>query len=142
VIAEDFVEPMLEVLAMSGVPLVNRSQKSDSAYSSAALLDGLAIHVHTHGSPVGQLSSGWRVIGYRPMRLLCLLMGLEPPRRALRGEHVVPAEEDLLEALVLQLNEPRAQVRKRAKRGLGIADRGQLLALVRELFGDECVPMP
>jgi hypothetical protein len=49
---------------------------------------------------------------------------------------VVPAAEDLLEALVFQLNEPRAQVRKRAKRGLGIADRTQLLVLVCELFGD------
>ena len=141
VIAEDFVEPVLEVLAMNDVPLVRRSPKSDNAYSSAALLDGLVIHVHTHGFPAGQLSSGWRVLGYHPMRLLCLLMGLEPPRRALRGEHVVPVEEDLLEALALQLDEPRAQVRKRAKRGLGIADRTQLLALVCELFGEEYLPM-
>ena len=132
VVAEEFVEPMLEVLAMIGVPLVNRSPKSDNVYSSAALLEGFVIHVHTHGFPAGQLSSGWRVLGFRSMRLLCLLMGLEAPRRALRGEHVVPVEEDLLEALVLQLNEPRAQVRKRAKRGLGIADRVQLLNLVRE----------
>jgi hypothetical protein len=127
---------------MVNVPLVNHSPKSDNAYSSAALLDGLVIHVHAHGFPAGQLSSGWRVLGYRPMRLLCLLMGLEPPRRALRSEHAVPVEEDLLEALVLQLNEPRAQVRKRAKRGLGIADRGQLLALVRDLFGEKYVPVP
>jgi hypothetical protein len=142
VVAEDFVEPVLEVLTMNGVPLVNRSPKSDNAYSSAALLDGLVIHVQTHGFPAGQLSSGWRVLGYRPMRLLCLLMGLEPPRRCLRGERVVPVEEDLLEALAWQLDEPRAQVRKQAKRGLGIADRSQLLVLVRELFGEEYLPMP
>ena len=142
VVAEEFVEPMLEALAMISVPLVNRSPKSDNAYSSAALLDGLVIHVHTHGFPAGQLSSGWRVLGYRPMRLLCLLMGLEAPRRRLRGEQAVPVEEDLLEALVLQLNGPRAQVRKRAKQGLGIADRGQLLALVCELFGEEYLPTP
>ena len=126
---------------MISVPLVNHSPKSDNAYSSAVLLDGLAIFVRTYGFPAGQLSSGWRVLGYRPMRLLCLLMGLEPPRRALRSEHVVPVEEDLFEALALQLNEPRAQVRKRAKRGLGIADRVGLLALVRELFGEEYLPM-
>jgi hypothetical protein len=141
VVAEEFVEPMLEVLAMISVPLVNHSPKSDNAYSSAALLDGLVIYVHTHGFPAGQLSSGWRVLGYRPMRLLCLLMGLEPPRRALRGEEVVPVEDDLLDALAWQLDEPRAQVRKQARRGLGIADRSQLLALVRELFGEEHVPM-
>jgi hypothetical protein len=141
VVAEEFVEPMLEALAMISVPLVNRSPKSDNTYSSAALLDGLVIQVHAHGFPAGQLSSGWRVLGYQPMRLLCLLMDLEPPRRALRSEHVVATEEDLLEGLVSQLNEPRAQVRERAKRGLGIADRGQLLALVRELFGEEYVPM-
>jgi hypothetical protein len=136
VVAEEFVEPMLEVLAMVSVPLVNRSPKSDNAYSSAVLLDGLVISLRTYGFPAGQLSSGWRVLGYRPMRLLCLLMGLEAPRRRLRGEQAVPVEEDLLEALVLQLNGPRAQVRKRAKQGLGIADRGQLLALVCELFGE------
>jgi hypothetical protein len=141
VIAEGFVEPVLEVLAMNGVPLVSRSPKSDNAYSSAALLDGLVISVRTYGFPAGQLSSGWRVLGYRPMRLLCLLIGLEPPRRALRGEQVVPVEEDLLEALALQLHEPRAQVRKRAKRGLGIADRVELLLLVRELFGEEYFPL-
>ena len=55
---------------------------------------------------------------------------------------MVPAEEDLLEALAWQLDEPRAEVWKRAKRGLGIADRTQLLALVRELFGEEYFPMP
>jgi hypothetical protein len=137
VVAEEFVEPMLEALAMYDVPLVSRAPKGGNAYGSAALLDGLIVHVHTHGFPAGQLSSGWWVLGYRPMRLLCLLMSLEPPRRALRSEHVVATEEDLLEGLVSQLNEPRAQVRKRAKRGLGIADRGQLLALVHELFGDE-----
>ena len=142
VVAADFVEPMLELLAMNGVPLVSHSSKSDSAYSSAALLDGLVISVLTYGFPAGQLSTGWRVLGYRPMRLLCLLMGLEAPRRRLRGEHVVPLEEDLLEALAWQQDEPPAQVRKRAKRGLGIADRTQLLVLVRELFGDEHLPMP
>ena len=142
VVAEEFVEPMLEVLAMVSVPLVNRSPKSDNAYSSAVLLDGLVISLRTYGFPAGQLSSGWRVLGYRPMRLLCLLMGLEAPRRRLRGEQAVPVEEDLLEALVLQLNGPRAQVRKRAKQGLGIADRGQLLALVCELFGEEYLPTP
>jgi hypothetical protein len=60
VIAKDFVDPVLEVLAANGVPLVSRSPKSDNAYSSAALLDGFVIHVHTHGFPAGQLSSGWR----------------------------------------------------------------------------------
>jgi hypothetical protein len=142
VIDRDFVDPVRTVLAANGVPLVSRSSKFDSAYSSAALLEGLVISVRTYGFPGGQLSSGWRVLGYRPMRLLCLLMGLEAPRRALRGEHVVATREDLLEALAWQHDEPGAQVQERAKRGLGIADRVGLLVLVRELLSEEYLPTP
>jgi hypothetical protein len=142
VIAKDFVDPVLEVLAVNSVPLVSRSPKSENSYTSAALLDGLIIHVHAHGFPAGQLPSGWRVLGCRPMRLLCLLMEVEAPRRRLRGEDLVATEEDLLEALAWQLEEPRAQLRRQAKRGLGIADRVELLVLVRELFGEEDLSLP
>lgn len=137
VVAKDFIEPVHEVLETNGVPC-----PSHNAYGSAALLDGLVISVRTYGFPAGRLSSGWRVLGYRPMRLLCLLMGLEPPRRTLRGEHVVATREDLLEALAWQHDEPPAQVQARARRGLGIADRVGLLVLVRELFGEEYLPTP
>jgi hypothetical protein len=112
----------------------------ENAYGSGALLDGLVISVHTYGLPAGQLSSGWRVLGYRPMRLLCLLMRLEAPPHPLRGEHAVATREDLLEALAWQRDEPGAQVQERAKQGLGIADRVGLLVLVRELFGEEYLP--
>jgi hypothetical protein len=142
VIAKDFVDPMLEVLAVNSVPLVSRSPKSENSYTAAALLDGLIIHVHTHGFSAGQLPSGWRVLGCRPMRLLCLLMEVEAPRRRLRGEDLVATEEDLLEALAWQLEEPGAQLRRQAKRGLGIADRVELLVLVRELFGEEDLSLP
>ena len=50
----------------------------DNAYASAAFLDHLVIAVRTYGFPAGQVSRGWQVLGYRPMGLLCLLMGLEP----------------------------------------------------------------
>ncbi len=50
----------------------------DNAYASAAFLDDLVIAVRTYGFPAGQVSRGWQVLGYRPMGLLCLLMGLEP----------------------------------------------------------------
>jgi hypothetical protein len=55
---------------------------------------------------------------------------------------VVPAEEELLEDLSWQSDEPRAQVEERAKRGLGVTDRVGLLVLVRELFGEEYLPTP
>jgi hypothetical protein len=142
VIAEDFVEPVREVLEANGVSLLTRGSMLDDANSSAALLDGLVIHVQTHRFPAGQLSSGWRVLGYRPMRLLCLLMGLEAPRGPLRGERVVATVEDLLEALACQHEEPASSVQDRAKQGLAVADRVDLLVLVRELFGEEYLPTP
>jgi hypothetical protein len=79
------------------------------------------------------------VLGYRPMRFLCLLMGLEAPRRPLRGEHVVATPEDLLEDWQWHGRTSRSG---RRERGLGIADRVQLLLLVRELFGEEYLPTP
>jgi hypothetical protein len=102
----------------------------------------MVIYLTTYGFPAGRLSSGWRVLGYRPMRLLCLLMGLEPPRRRLLGEHSLATREELLEDLSWQSDEPRAQVEGRAKRGLGVIDRVGLLVLVRELFGEEYLPTP
>jgi hypothetical protein len=137
VVAEHFVEPVLKVLQANGVTRLTRVEMFDNAYGSAALLDGLVISVRTYGFPAGQLSTGWRVLGYKPMRFLCLLMGLEAPRRRLRGEHEIATPEDLLEDW--QYGE-RAQVG--AERGLGIAHRVQLLLLVRELFGEGYLPMP
>ena len=133
VVAKDFVEPVREVLEANDVARLTQVSMFDNAYGSAALLEGLVISVLTYGFPAGQLSSGWRVLGHRPMRLLCLLMGLEPPPRPLRGEHRVLTPEDLLEALAWQHHEPGAQVQERARRGLGIADHVGLLVLVRDV---------
>ena len=96
----------------------------DNYYGSTGLLDGLVIFVRTYGFPAGQLSSGWRVLGYRPMRFLCLLMGLEAPRGRLRGEQRIATPEDLLEDW--QCGD-RAQVQP--NRGLGITHRVQLLRI-------------
>ncbi len=142
VVAKDFVEPVREVLKANGVSFVCYGNMFDNYYGAASLLEGMVIYLTTYGFPAGQLSSGWRVLGYRPMRLLCLLMGLEPPRRALRGDHSLATREELLEDLSWQSNEPRAQVEERAKRGLGVIDRVGLLVLVRELFGEEYLPTP
>jgi hypothetical protein len=137
VVAADFVAPVRDVLEANHAALLTQGEMFDNYYGSTGLLDGLVIFVRTYGFPAGQLSSGWRVLGYRPMRLLCLLMGLEAPRRALRGERVVATPADLLEDW--QYGE-RFQVPD--KRGLGIAHRVQLLVLVRELFGEEYLPTP
>jgi hypothetical protein len=141
VVAKHFIEPVREVLEANGVSFVGYGNMFDNYYGAASLLEGMVIYLTTYGFPAGQLSSGWRVLGYRPMRLLCLLMGIEPPRRRLLGEHSVATREDLLEDLSWQRDEPRAQVQERAKRGLGATDRVQLLLLVRELFGEEYLPM-
>lgn len=142
VVAKDFVEPVREVLEANGVSFVCYGNMFDNYYGVASLLEGMVIYLTTYGFPAGRLSSGWRVLGYRPMRLLCLLMGLEPPRRRLLGEHSLATREELLEDLSWQSDEPRAHVEERAKRGLGVTDRVGLLVLVRELFGEEYLPTP
>jgi hypothetical protein len=142
VVAKDFVEPVREVLEANGVSFVCYGNMFDNYYGAASLLEGMVIYLTTYGFPAGRLSSGWRVLGYRPMRLLCLLMGLEPPRRRLLGEHSLAMREELLEDLSWQSDEPRAHVEERAKRGLGVTDRVGLLVLVRELFGEEYLPTP
>ncbi len=142
VVAKDFIEPVREVLKANGVPFVCYGNMFDNYYGAASLLEGMVIYLTTYGFPAGQLSSGWRVLGYRPMRLLCLLMGLEPPRRRLLGEHSLATREELLEDLSWQSDEPRAKVEERAKRGLGVTDGVGLLVLVRELFGEEYLPTP
>jgi hypothetical protein len=142
VVAKDFVEPVREVLEANGVSFVCYGNMFDNYYGAASLLEGMVIYLTTYGFPAGQLSSGWRVLGYRPVRLLCLLMGLELPRRRLLGEHSLATREELLEDLSWQSDEPCAQVEGRAKRGLGVTDRVGLLVLVRELFGEEYLPTP
>ena len=140
VVAKDFIEPVHEVLEANSVPFVHYGD--DYYHGAASLLEGMVISLTTFGFPAGRLSSGWRVLGYRPMRLLCLLMGLEPPRRRLLGEHSLATREELLEDLSWQRDEPRAQLEERANRGLGVIDRVGLLVLVRELFGEEYLPTP
>jgi hypothetical protein len=142
VVAKDFIEPVREVLKANGVSFVGYGNMFDNWYGAASLLEGMVLYLTTYGFPAGRLSSGWRVLGYRPMRLLCLLMGLEPPRRRLLGEHSLATREELLEDLSWQSDEPRAQVEERAKRGLGVTDRVGLFLLVRELFGEEYLPTP
>jgi hypothetical protein len=142
VVTKDFIEPVREVLKANGVPFECYGNMFDNYYGAASLLEGMVIYLTTYGFPAGRLSSGWRVLGYRPMRLLCLLMGLEPPQRRLLGEHSLGTRKELLEDLSWQSDEPRAQVEGRAKRGLGVTDRVGLLVLVRELFGEEYIPTP
>jgi hypothetical protein len=137
VVAADFVAPVRDMLEANHAALLTQGEMFDNYYGSTGLLDGLVIFVRTYGFPAGQLSSGWRVLGYRPMRFLCLLMGLEAPRGRLRGEQQIATPEDLLEDW--QCGD-RAQVQP--NRGLGIAHRVQLLVLVRDLFGEEYLPTP
>ena len=74
-VAKHFIEPVREVLEANGVSFVGYGNMFDNYYGVASLLEGMVIYLTTYGFPAGRLSSGWRVLGYRPMRLLCLLMG-------------------------------------------------------------------
>jgi hypothetical protein len=90
--------------------------------------------------PAGRLPSGTRVVGYRPLRLLCHLLEISPPRRRLRGECDVPQPAELLDELEIQRSADTETLLARAARGLYIYDRASLLLLVSDLFGTRYLP--
>jgi hypothetical protein len=136
VVADSIWEQLREVLDSSGLPSSIWSSMFSDFYRSTVVLDGLVLWYGPYGFPAGRLSRGWRVVGCRPMRLLCVLLGVEVPLRRLQGENAIPSTRQLREALRLQLEEPRVNLEERARAGLGVADAESLLRVVTRLFGD------
>src|ERR1035437_8587399 len=64
----------------AGLPTVTSVSLFSNLYRSTPLLDGLVILISTEGWH-HPLPSGVRVVGFKPFRLLCLLMNLKPQRR-------------------------------------------------------------
>jgi hypothetical protein len=121
----------------AGLPTVTSSSLYESSFRSTPLLNGLIIEVNTYGwAP--PLPSGERVVGFKPFRLLCLLMNLHPPRR-LKGEPLVPSAATLRWELENQSRLPEEELMARGRLGLRVGDRTNLLQLVRDLFGNTSV---
>lgn len=120
------------------------ASSGDEAYAATAILDGYVVELLKRwGLPVGDsLRSGMRVVGTDPMRLLSLLLELQPPTRSLKGEERVPATKDLLTGLAEQTRQSDAQLDSAAERGIGIRDASELLKLVIDLYGEAAVPNP
>jgi hypothetical protein len=112
--------------------------------SATAVLDGFVIALERCWDlPLGdKLNLGMQVIGTRPLRLVCLLLGLRPPTRALKLEVNVPADTELREALAAQVALPEDRLLSLARPARGIWLGSALQDLVIELYGEEAVPDP
>lgn len=104
-------------------------------YLAWPLLDGVVILLDRYGLSWGDLPSGIRVIGPRPLRLLCLLTGLRPPSRRLVGEHDVPTPEQLRSDLEGQRRRGPDELEQQARRAMLVDDPADLKRAVRDLFG-------
>lgn len=122
-----------EALRSAGLPTLKWVSMFDSLYRSTPLVDGLVLEVGVYGFSRG-LPSGMRVVGFRSMRALCLLLGIKGPSRRFKGEDHIPSETELLEAVREQAATPRQMLRAVAEQGLGISDASELRSLAQELF--------
>ncbi|MFG2109826.1 hypothetical protein [Micromonospora chersina] len=122
------------VVAGLGLPRATSNSLFDNAHWATPLLDGAVTRLLTYGLPA--LPSGTRVYGHRPLRLLCHLMDLRPPARALTGERNVPDIDQLLADLDRQ-RQARPEVLLVQARTAMANDAQEVLTAVRVFFGDE-----
>lgn len=66
--------------------------------STWAFLDGGVHYIDSYGYGMTTLHTGWRVLGWQVMRVLCELFDLAPPRR-LKGEAELGEPADLIRQL-------------------------------------------
>ena len=101
VVASTDEADVYETVADLGLPKVESRGVFQHWIEAWPLLDGAVTGISTEGF-APELPSGLRVLGHNPVRLLCHLMGMDPPRRALSGETAVPSVDDLLSRLATQ----------------------------------------
>lgn len=100
------------------------------------LLDGAVCRQWEVGLP--PMPAGVRILGMRPLRLLCHLLGFSQPRR-LREESALPAVSDLLQELDAMKSRSDADLRAQATKALfRTSDEANWAA--RQLFGDRVMP--
>lgn len=129
-----------QILEDLGLPTATSGFMYLSATSSAPLLDGLVISLES--DVMGALPSRTRIVGTRPMRLLCDLLGVDPPSRRLKGERSLPTLDELHRELDLQLKQRPQALMARARLGLDVDDPDWLQRLVVDLFGEDEVETP
>ncbi|MGC5021249.1 hypothetical protein [Micromonospora sp. DT47] len=136
VVAEAAAQEVDQVVAGLGLPDASSVGLFDNAHWATPLLDGAVARLRTYGLP--RLPGGTRVYGHRPLRLLCHLMDLQPPARALSGERSVPDVEELLADLERQRLADTEALLAQARTAMA-NDSQEVRAAVRALFGIETV---
>ncbi|MFI6332461.1 hypothetical protein ACIBBG_29650 [Micromonospora chersina] len=134
VVAEAAAGQVDQVVAGLGLPQATSNSLFDNAHWATPLLDGAVTRLLTYGPPA--LPSGTRVYGHRPLRLLCHLMDLRPPARALTGERHVPDIDQLLADLDWQRQAEHQALLAQARTAMA-NDAQEVLAAVRVFFGDQ-----
>jgi hypothetical protein len=140
VVAPECSPQVHQILEDLGLPKATGGFMYLSSTSSAPLLDGLVISLTN--DMVGTLPSRTRVVGIRPMRLLCDLLGIEPPSRRVKGEPSMPTLDELHRELELQMKQRPQALMARANLGLGVDDPAWLQRLVVDLFGEDALDDP
>ncbi|MEU9742519.1 hypothetical protein AB0E12_25370 [Micromonospora chersina] len=134
VVAEAAAGQVDQVVAGLGLPQATSNSLFDNAHWATPLLDGAVTRLLTYGLPA--LPSGTRVYGHRPLRLLCHLMNLRPPTRALAGERHVPDIDQLLAHLDQQRQAEPEVLLVQARTAMA-NDAQEVLTAVRVFFGDQ-----
>ncbi|MEU4366685.1 hypothetical protein [Micromonospora chersina] len=134
VVAEAAADQVDQVVAGLGLPRATSNSLLDNAHWATPLLDGAVTRLLTYGLPA--LPSGTRVYGHRALRLLCHLMDLRAPARALTGERHVPDIDQLLAHLDWQRQAEHQALLAQARTAMA-NDAQEVLAAVRVFFGDQ-----
>jgi hypothetical protein len=140
VVAPGYSRQVDQILEDLGLPNPTGGFMHISVTSSAPLLDGLVISLRSY--VMGTLPSRTRVVGTRPMRLLCDLLGVDPPSRRLKRERSVPTLDELHRELDVQVKQRPNALMARARLGLGVDDPAWLQRLVVDLFGEDAMENP
>jgi hypothetical protein len=133
VVQRTYVKPVRDLLGLLDLPHWGRLEMFGTAYSATPLLDGLVHLMDPSGLP--PVPGGLRVIGHRPLRLLCDLLKLVPPKRLLAGESVIPSREELLAELAAQRAMPKDYLEAQAQLGLHTSTAEEMRQMVEQLFG-------
>jgi hypothetical protein len=92
------------------------------------------------GFPAGLIGPGTKVIGFVPMRLLCILLNVRQPRR-LSKEDRVPTVDELQSAWQDEIANSRNEAYQcRADWALGASNRNAIVTVASQLYGEEWLP--
>lgn len=111
----------------------------EGSCSAYPLLDGAVCSLTAYG--MAPMPSGVRVLGARPLRLLCHLMDLRGPARKLPGEVQIPTAAELMSDLARQFERDRQALAVQAMAAL-FQDSDGARAAVSALFGVRAAPSP